>query len=36
MDYNIFEAVDAFRRAATAHGWQIPSDLEMLQSMTTQ
>ncbi|KAI6756345.1 hypothetical protein HG530_012081 [Fusarium avenaceum] len=36
MDYNMFEAVDAFRRAATAHGWQIPSDLEMLQSMTAQ
>ncbi|KAM0235548.1 hypothetical protein ACHAP5_009717 [Fusarium lateritium] len=34
MDYNMFEAVDAFRRAATTHGWQIPSDLGMLQSMT--
>ncbi|KAJ4269599.1 hypothetical protein NW762_001266 [Fusarium torreyae] len=36
MDYNMFEAVDAFRRAATAHGWQIPSDLEMMASMITQ
>ncbi|KAF4970482.1 hypothetical protein FSARC_2501 [Fusarium sarcochroum] len=34
MDYNMFEAVDAFRRAATAHGWQIPSDLEMMASMS--
>ncbi|RBQ73354.1 hypothetical protein FVER14953_20489 [Fusarium verticillioides] len=34
MDYSMFEAVDAFRRAAAAHGWQIPSDLQMLQSMS--
>ncbi|KAF5631865.1 uncharacterized protein FTJAE_7768 [Fusarium tjaetaba] len=34
MDYSMFEAVDAYRRAATAHGWQIPSDLQMLQSMS--
>ncbi|KAM0300979.1 hypothetical protein ACHAPM_006278 [Fusarium culmorum] len=33
MDYGMFEAVDAYRRAATAHGWQIPSDLDMLKSM---
>ncbi|KAG8670168.1 hypothetical protein FPOAC2_09513 [Fusarium poae] len=33
MDYGMFEAVDAYRRAATAHGWQIPSDLEMLSSV---
>ncbi|GKU09030.1 unnamed protein product [Fusarium langsethiae] len=33
MDYGMFEAVDAYRRAATAHGWQIPSDLEMLRAM---
>ncbi|KAM0345359.1 hypothetical protein ACHAPU_006520 [Fusarium lateritium] len=36
MDYNMFEAVDAFRRAAATHGWQIPSDLEMLRSMSGQ
>ncbi|KAF4337905.1 hypothetical protein FBEOM_8270 [Fusarium beomiforme] len=35
MDYSMFEAVDAYRRAAAAHGWQVPSDLEMLQSMST-
>ncbi|KAG5785417.1 hypothetical protein H9Q73_000892 [Fusarium xylarioides] len=34
MDYSMFEAVDAYRRAAAAHGWQIPSDLQMLQSMS--
>ncbi|KAF5642929.1 hypothetical protein F25303_6383 [Fusarium sp. NRRL 25303] len=34
MDYSMFEAVDAYRRAAVAHGWQIPSDLQMLQSMS--
>ncbi|EEU42276.1 uncharacterized protein NECHADRAFT_40310 [Fusarium vanettenii 77-13-4] len=34
MDYNIFEAIDAFRRAATAHGWQIPSDVDMISSMS--
>ncbi|KAF5661318.1 hypothetical protein FHETE_8552 [Fusarium heterosporum] len=34
MDYNMFEAVDAFRRAAATHGWQVPSDLEMLRSMS--
>lgn len=33
MDYGMFEAVDAYRRAAAAHGWQIPSDLEMLNAM---
>ncbi|CAG7554842.1 unnamed protein product [Fusarium equiseti] len=33
QDYNVFEAIDAYRRAATSHGWQIPSDLEMLKSM---
>ncbi|KAM0235421.1 hypothetical protein ACHAPO_005707 [Fusarium lateritium] len=33
MDYGMFEAVDAYRRAAAAHGWQIPSDLDMLNSM---
>jgi ubiquitin-conjugating enzyme E2 Q len=33
MDYGMFEAVDAYRRAAAAHGWQIPSDLEMLNTM---
>ncbi|RGP72709.1 hypothetical protein FLONG3_6717 [Fusarium longipes] len=32
-DYSMFEALDAYRRAATAHGWQIPSDLEMLNTM---
>ncbi|KAF5022620.1 hypothetical protein F66182_5335 [Fusarium sp. NRRL 66182] len=36
MDYNMLEAVDAFRRAATAHQWQIPSDLEMMVSMSAQ
>ncbi|KAF4993285.1 hypothetical protein FGRMN_6552 [Fusarium graminum] len=36
MDYNMFEAVDAFRRAAATHGWQVPSDLEMLRSMSGQ
>ncbi|KAF9768936.1 hypothetical protein IL306_013704 [Fusarium sp. DS 682] len=35
MDYSMFEAVDAYRRAAASHGWQVPSDLEMLQSMST-
>ncbi|KAF5711882.1 hypothetical protein FMUND_8775 [Fusarium mundagurra] len=34
VDYSMFEAVDAYRRAAAAHGWQIPSDLQMLQSMS--
>ncbi|KAI8672201.1 hypothetical protein LRP88_03284 [Fusarium phalaenopsidis] len=34
MDYNIFEAIDAFRRAATVHGWQIPSDVDMVSSMS--
>ncbi|KAM5369764.1 hypothetical protein ACJA88_010297 [Fusarium oxysporum] len=34
MDYSMFEAVDAYRRAAVSHGWQIPSDLQMLQSMS--
>ncbi|KAF5972183.1 hypothetical protein FBULB1_8854 [Fusarium bulbicola] len=34
LDYSMFEAVDAYRRAAAAHGWQIPSDLQMLQSMS--
>ncbi|KAJ4019136.1 hypothetical protein NW752_004875 [Fusarium irregulare] len=33
QDYNVFEAIDAYRRAATAHGWQVPSDLEMLKTM---
>ncbi|KAM0429015.1 hypothetical protein ACHAPT_006819 [Fusarium lateritium] len=33
MDYNIMEAIDAFNRAATAHGWQIPSDTTMMSSM---
>ncbi|KAF4453218.1 hypothetical protein F53441_4091 [Fusarium austroafricanum] len=36
MDYGMFEAVDAYRRAAASHGWKIPSDLEMLQSMSAQ
>ncbi|RTE74188.1 hypothetical protein BHE90_011372 [Fusarium euwallaceae] len=35
MDYNIFEAIDAFRRAATAHGWEIPSDVSMVSSMAS-
>ena len=26
-DYGIFEAIEAYRRAASAHGWQIPKDL---------
>jgi ubiquitin-conjugating enzyme E2 Q len=34
MDYSMFEAVDAYRRAASSHGWQVPSDLQMLQSMS--
>ncbi|KAJ3515034.1 hypothetical protein NM208_g15011 [Fusarium decemcellulare] len=36
IDYNILEAVDAFRRAATTHRWQIPSDLEMITAMAAQ
>ncbi|KAJ4313341.1 hypothetical protein N0V84_009470 [Fusarium piperis] len=35
MDYNIFEAIDAFRRAATAHGWQIPPDVSMVSDMVS-
>ncbi|KAM5345747.1 hypothetical protein ACJ41O_011608 [Fusarium nematophilum] len=35
-DYNVFEAVDAFRRAATSHGWQIPSDIQMITTMASQ
>lgn len=35
MDYNIFEAIDAFRRAATAHGWQVPSDVSMVSDMVS-
>ncbi|KAK3371673.1 hypothetical protein B0T24DRAFT_332987 [Lasiosphaeria ovina] len=27
-DYGIEEAVEAYRRAATAHGWEIPKDLQ--------
>ncbi|KAF5001474.1 hypothetical protein FDECE_10937 [Fusarium decemcellulare] len=36
IDYNILEAVEAFRRAATTHRWQIPSDLEMITAMAAQ
>ncbi|KAF4975451.1 hypothetical protein FZEAL_7748 [Fusarium zealandicum] len=36
MDYGIWEAVDAFRRAATAHGWQISSDLDMISAMAAK
>ncbi|KAK2001274.1 polymerase [Colletotrichum falcatum] len=28
-DYGVNEAVDAYKRAAAAHGWQVPSDLHM-------
>jgi ubiquitin-conjugating enzyme E2 Q len=28
-DYGILEALDAYKRAATAHGWSIPPDLEV-------
>ncbi|KAL0941040.1 ubiquitin conjugating [Colletotrichum truncatum] len=27
-DYGISEAIDAYKRAAAAHGWQVPSDLD--------
>ena len=26
-DYHIGEAVEAYKRAASAHGWSVPSDL---------
>ena len=26
-DYGIDEAIEAYMRAATAHGWQVPQDL---------
>ncbi|KAK2018934.1 polymerase [Colletotrichum eremochloae] len=28
-DYGVNEAIDAYKRAAAAHGWQVPSDLDM-------
>ncbi|UNI19842.1 E2 ubiquitin-conjugating enzyme [Purpureocillium takamizusanense] len=28
MDYNISEAVEAYKRAAAAHGWQIPAEMQ--------
>lgn len=34
--YGILEAIGAFRRAATAHRWQVPSDLEMIEKMATR
>lgn len=30
-DYGIGEAVAAFRRACLSHGWQVPSDLELIK-----
>ncbi|TDZ37846.1 Ubiquitin-conjugating enzyme E2Q-like protein [Colletotrichum spinosum] len=29
-DYGIGEAIEAYRRSATTHGWDIPSDLNMM------
>ncbi|TFB04215.1 Ubiquitin-conjugating enzyme E2Q-like protein [Trichoderma ghanense] len=34
-DYGIGEAVDAYQRAATRHGWQIPKDLKSIGSAWT-
>ncbi|KAL7944645.1 hypothetical protein V8C42DRAFT_325442 [Trichoderma barbatum] len=34
-DYSISEAVDAYQRAANAHGWQIPDDLKTVGSAWT-
>ena len=31
-DYGIEEALEAYRRAAAAHGWQIPPDLDVTAS----
>ncbi|CCF35875.1 polymerase [Colletotrichum higginsianum] len=28
-DYNIYEAIEAYKRSANAHGWEVPDDLEM-------
>ncbi|KAK1987852.1 polymerase [Colletotrichum cereale] len=28
-DYGVHEAIDAYKRAAAAHGWQVPPDLDM-------
>ncbi|OHE99217.1 polymerase [Colletotrichum orchidophilum] len=28
-DYGVFEAVEAYKRSAAAHGWQVPPDLDM-------
>ncbi|KXH48134.1 polymerase [Colletotrichum simmondsii] len=28
-DYGVGEAIDAYRRSAMAHGWQVPSDLHL-------
>jgi ubiquitin-conjugating enzyme E2 Q len=30
MDYSVGEAVEAYRRVAVAHGWQISKDIEKL------
>ncbi|PTB70023.1 hypothetical protein BBK36DRAFT_1166224 [Trichoderma citrinoviride] len=34
-DYGIGEAIDAYQRAATAHGWQVPKDLKSIGSAWT-
>ncbi|KAJ0168129.1 Ubiquitin-conjugating enzyme E2Q-like protein 1 [Colletotrichum tanaceti] len=28
-DYNIYGAIEAYKRSAIAHGWEVPGDLEM-------
>ncbi|KAI8282175.1 hypothetical protein K4K60_003701 [Colletotrichum sp. SAR11_57] len=28
-DYGIWEAIDAYKRSASAHGWQVPPDLDV-------
>ncbi|KAH7146430.1 hypothetical protein EDB81DRAFT_795225 [Dactylonectria macrodidyma] len=34
-DYSIGEAMDAFRRAVAGHGWQLPSDFDMLAASSS-
>ncbi|KAL3960361.1 hypothetical protein ACCO45_005478 [Purpureocillium lilacinum] len=29
-DYNIFEAVEAYKRAAAAHGWRVPAEIQAM------
>ncbi|KAL1857150.1 hypothetical protein Plec18170_003266 [Paecilomyces lecythidis] len=36
QDYGVGEAVEAFRRACHAHGWEVPKDFEESSKLTSQ